>query len=361
MPMTPRENRVIETALDSILAKSGGKPRLMVERSQGRPSRRLTESYGEDEAAPSYSLGSETKQSRIKRNVIQYIKEGNSFRPIGPVELVPHLEPGGYDVAMTQQGPLFTLRETKTDQLYLFKGSKMEAIITEIDKFWQLKPNFQKLGFLHNRGLMMYGPPGCGKSACIQQVSESMAAKGDVMFIAKGIGSVRECLKAFREVEPERRVVVCMEDLDECIGYSERDVLQLLDGQDTTDNVLYLGTTNYINKFPPRLLRPGRFDKKIEIGFPPVEGRRVYLQHKLKGIAEDAEIDRIAGATEGFSFGHLREFVIGSYAFGEPANEVIRRLRAVDYTELPTREGPLAVESILREARETTRRPVLRG
>lgn len=348
MRLTPAEDRIIESAIDTALAKRGVPPTAR---------RRLTESSDDYPTA----LGQPKEPGKIRRSLIQYIKEGNSFCPCGPVELVPHLEPGGYDVALTQRGPLFTLRETKTDQLYMFKGSRMESIITEIDKFWTLKPNFQKLGFLHNRGLMMYGPPGCGKSACIQQVSEAMAKQGDVMFIAKGISSVRECLKAFREVEPERRVVVTMEDLDECIGYSEREVLQLLDGQDTTDNVLYLGTTNYINKFPPRLLRPGRFDKKIEIGFPPTEGRRVYLQHKLKGIAEDAEIDKMANATEGFSFGHLRELVIGAFAFGESVTEVIRRLRSVDYTELPEREGPLAVESLLREARRPRRLPTLRG
>ena len=94
-----------------------------------------------------------------------------------------------------------------------------------------------------------------------------------------------------------------------------------------TDKVLYLATTNYIDRLSPRLQRPGRFDKRIYVGPPKFEHRLRYLQHKLKGIAEDAQIQDMAKKTEGLSFGHLRELIAGAFAIGDPVDDVIMRLR----------------------------------
>lgn len=312
----------------------------------------LNEACGADicDASPMKERSSKVKQTRV-----QYIQSENSYRPVGAINLVPKMQPGAYDISVDMQGPIFHLREAVTDELYMFENSKMTEVAREIKRFWTLKENFTKLGFLHNRGILMYGPPGTGKSSVIHQVAEAMSKQGDVMFVASQVGSVIECMTAFRDVEPERRVVVVLEDMDEYVGYSERSLLQLLDGQNSQTNVLYLGTTNYISKFPPRLLRPGRFDKKIEIGFPPVEGRRVYLQHKLKGIAEERMIEQLAQQTEGFSFGHLREMLLGVFAFQEPVDEVLERLRDINYQELPKRETGV-LESILPK-----KRSVLKG
>lgn len=294
---------------------------------------------------------------RVQRENIQYIKRGNSFCPAGPVELVSALPAGSYQLEVTPAGPLFTLRESKTDELYLFKGSRMDLVAEEIKRFWTLKENFKTLGYMHNRGILMYGPPGTGKSSLIQQVSEAMIKQGDLVLFTKRISSTIECLKAMREVESERRVVVVFEDVDEHAKYEEHALLQLLDGENVVDNILYLGTTNYIDRFPPRLLRPGRFDKTVKIDFPPVEGRLVYLQKKLSLVEKPERISELARMTEGMSFGHLREFVIACYCFKEPVSETIRRLKQVTYTELPDRE-PKMVESALAKL---NRKPVLKG
>jgi len=285
----------------------------------------------------------------VQRNYVQYIKQGNSFTPAGEIELVETLPPFAYNVQMNMSGlPVYTKFKPITDELYLFENSKMNNVLQEVKKFWTLKDNFNKLGYLHNRGILLYGPPGTGKSCLIQQVSEAMVEQGDTLFVVRGVHDAQSGLKAFREVEPERRVVVVLEDLDEYIGYQERDLLQLLDGTNSVDNVLYLGTTNYIDKFPPRLLRPGRFDKKIHVDFPPVEGRLTYLRKKIGHIEEDGKIIEIANKTSGFSFGHLRELVIGWKAFGEPVEEVLARLGSVNYKELPVRDNKAVVECLKR-------------
>jgi len=281
-----------------------------------------------------------------KRENVQYVKKENTFEPVGPVKLVDHLDPYAYKILTM---PLrFEKIETKTDELYLFEGSKMYGVLAEIKRFWTLKDNFDKLGFLHNRGILLYGPPGTGKTCCIAQVTEQMVNQGDIVIHAKGLGPVISGLPVLREIEPNRRAVVVFEDMDEYIGYDERNMLQLLDGNNSVDNVLFLGTTNYINKFPGRLLRPGRFDKKVEIAYPPMEGRLVYLRHKLKGIEEDEAIKEIAKKTRGFSFGHLRELIIASFAFGENVDETIKRLNITTYNSLPERAAK-EVETLLAE------------
>ena len=148
------------------------------------------------------------KEKQLQSSLIQYIKRGDTFLPSGPLELVDKLEPFAYRIESTMQGPLFIKVEHQTDELYMFENSKMTKILAEIKKFWTLKDNFDSLGFLHNRGILMYGPPGTGKTCLIQQVSEAMTKQGDAIFYAKSLNAVTEGLKAFREVEPERRVVV---------------------------------------------------------------------------------------------------------------------------------------------------------
>ena len=265
-------------------------------------------------------------QDDLKSTYTQYIQTGNDFKPVGNVVLAPKLQEFSYRISRTMEGICFTKTKARTDELYNFKSSVMESVIDEIDRFWGLKENFTTLGFLHNRGILVYGPPGTGKSSLMQQVAEMMINRGDVVFFSRGVGSLLEGLKAFREVESERKLVVVLEDMDEYISHSERDLLQLLDGEDAVDNVLYLASTNYIDRFPPRLLRPGRFDKCMYLGPPALEGRLVYLTNKLKNSIDEKEIAQIARDTDGFSFGHLRELVIAAYALKEPLAEVIKRL-----------------------------------
>jgi hypothetical protein len=293
--------------------------------------RRLTEAFGGDIACPTVE-GSDAEG--VKPTRVQYVKDGNVFSPVGEVTLVPALQSFGYRVYNSIRGPVFEKVKARTDELYTFKNSAMDKIVAEVNKFWGLKGDFTHLGFRHNRGILVFGPPGTGKSCLMQQVAESMINRGDVIFFSKHLDSLIEGLRAFREVEPERKLVVVLEDLDEYVTYSERDLLQLLDGDTSIDNVLYLGSTNYIERFPPRLLRPGRFDKKVYLGPPTLEARRVYLSHKLEGVETPEKVLELAKKTEGLSFGHLRELVIGVYALKEPLEEVLERLHDRDLAEV---------------------------
>lgn len=287
-----------------------------------------------------HNVVSESAQrGEARSSLIQYMREGNIFRPMGDIELHEALPPAIYKVGADARGAYLDLFHPVTDDLIFFEDSKMDAVLQEVSKFWDLKPNFRSLGYLHNRGILLHGPPGTGKTCLIHQITESMINGGDVVFQSSDIYSLKAILESFRTVESERRLVVVLEDMDEYIGHQERNMLQLLDGSNATDNVLFLGSTNYLDRFPPRLLRPGRFDKKIHIDYPPISGRLAYLENKLNEIEEYDVIHELAENTDGFSFGHLRELVIAGYAFKEDLNATIGRLRGVDTQSLPIREG----------------------
>jgi hypothetical protein len=263
----------------------------------------------------------------LARTYTQYTRHGNTYEPAPDIRLEPALGKYAYRVIWTWSGVGFQRMKPQTDELYKFDNSVMTDVLGEIDRFWDLKADYDKLGLMHNRGVLMYGPPGMGKTSIINQVSDMIVGRGDVVLYAKKISTLVEGLKAFREVEPDRKAVVALEDADEYIGYEEREFLQLLDGEQSINGVLYLATTNYLERFPARLLRPGRFDKQVYVGSPPYEGRLAYLTNKLKDVEKAREIERLARETDGMSFGHLRELITAVYALKEPVNEVLARLQ----------------------------------
>lgn len=267
------------------------------------------------------------KAQSLKTSYIQFLTNNNTSKPVGKVTLDQVLSPFAYRIEDSMEGPVFTKFAPQTDELLLFESSPMKSILEEIDRFWGLGENYAKLGFLHNRGILVHGAPGSGKSSLFQQVTEMMINRGDVVFFATNVSALKEGLRVYREVEPNRKVVVVFEDIDEIVGYSERAMLQLLDGDAQIQRVLYLGSTNYLDRIPPRLIRPGRFDKVVHIGPPKLEARHVYLKKKLEGKEKPEKIQWLAEQTDGFSFGHLRELIIGGYALCEPLDKVIQRLR----------------------------------
>jgi hypothetical protein len=269
-----------------------------------------------------------TSDEPLAQTYKQYVLKGNSYEPVGDATLMDSLKSCAYEIKMTMTGPIFTRVKPQTDSLMVFENSAMSKVVEEIDRFWNRKDKYNALGLMHSRGIIMHGPPGTGKSACLQQVVEMMVNRGNVVFFANDATAIREGLRAFRQVEPDRRVVICFEEADELLSYGgERTMAQLMDGDTKVDNVLYLATTNHLDRLSARMLRPGRFDKKVYVAPPNLESRRRFLEKKLRDITDSDMISTLARRSDGMSFGHLRELIAGVFAIGDPVEEVLTRLR----------------------------------
>jgi hypothetical protein len=266
-------------------------------------------------------------KATTERGLVQFTAGGNSARAVGKTK--PTLEAGVYRIESDMSGVYFTKHKFATDELLRFKDGQYEHVLKEIEEFWKLTDAFKQFGYTATRGMLLHGFPGTGKSCLIKIVMEHIVNQGDLVFCVKDVYSLTEGLKILREVENDRKAFVVMEDIDGIIGssYAERTLLELLDGDSQQDDVLYIGTTNYLNTIPERVKRPGRFDKIIEIKFPPIEGRRAYLKHKLAKYETEQAIESIATATEGLGFNHLKELILCTYVFKEDMGKVIRRLR----------------------------------
>jgi hypothetical protein len=230
--------------------------------------------------------------------------------------------------------------QSANDELILLPDSVSAELIDEARRFWLAKDEFRKRGFLHKRGFLLMGPAGSGKTSIINQVSEYVLKDLDglVLLVTDPVRA-ESALGALRRVEPERAVLVVIEDIDAMLGEGrEERLLSFLDGKTQIDHVLFVATTNYPERLDQRLrARPSRFDRVQVIGPPSVEVRRAYLEKRLSDLSP-AELDRWVELSEGFTIAHLKELILAVQCLGGDPTQTAERLRA-NLTEKHTSEN----------------------
>jgi len=214
------------------------------------------------------------------------------------------------------------------DDIIDLPDSESDRLIKEIAEFTTLKSSFEKHGFLYKRGILLWGPPGSGKTVTIQQLIRLFTKTGDgIAVMCKHPGLLMETLRDFRKVEPDRQVLVVIEDLDALIEmYRESDFLNMLDGEAQLQNVVYVATTNYPEMLDNRFKdRPSRFDTIRKIDMPSEDARRVYLQVKLPEMKAE-EIEVFVIGSKGYSVAYLRELIVLTQCFKLSTEEAFKRL-----------------------------------
>lgn len=246
------------------------------------------------------------------------------------------LPPASYEISASPNiGIFFEHIPVKTTDLVRFPDSNSNKVIEEIRLFWQSKDVFKRHSMPYKRGIVLYGPPGSGKSCTIQFVMKDVIELGGIVIRFYDPDLFLRGYRMLREIQPETPVVVIMEDIDAILeDYNESSVLNLLDGVDDVQNIVFLATTNYPEKLGPRIInRPSRFDKRFQIGLPSEEARLVYLKHLFegKGVEEsDKMVTKWAKDTEDLSIAHLRELYVAVIILQNPYEEALETLRAMD-------------------------------
>ncbi|NJE54113.1 proteasome-activating nucleotidase [Thermococcus sp. 21S9] len=185
---------------------------------------------------------------------------------------------------------------------------------------------FEKVGIEPPKGVLLYGPPGCGKTLMAKALAREVNATfirvvGSELvrkFIGEGARLVHELFELAKEKAPtiifiDEIDAIGAKRMDETTG-GEREVnrtlMQLLaemDGFDPRGNVKVIAATNRPDILDPALLRPGRFDRLIEVPLPDFRGRLEILKvHTRKMNLKDVDLRIIAELTEGASGADLK-------------------------------------------------------
>jgi len=178
---------------------------------------------------------------------------------------------------------------------------------------------FEEIGIEPPKGVLLYGPPGCGKTLLAKAVAREAGATfisivGSELvqkFIGEGARIVREVFRLARKKAPS---IVFIDEIDAIaarrldVGTSgerevQRTLMQLLaelDGFKPLDKVKVIAATNRIDILDPAILRPGRFDRLIEVPLPDYRGRiEIFMVHMRRmKLADDVNIEELARMTD---------------------------------------------------------------
>jgi cell division protease FtsH len=203
--------------------------------------------------------------------------------------------------------------------------------LAEIIEFLKNPKKFQRLGGHIPRGVLLVGPPGCGKTL----LAKAIAGQADVpffsisgsdfveMFVGVGASRVRDLFKQAKENSP---CIIFLDEVDAIGrkrgagfvggGHDEREqtlnaILVEMDGFDTNDQVIVIAATNRADILDHALTRPGRFDRQIFVPLPDLKGRVEILKVHAKKvkIGPDSSLERLARGTPMFSGADLAAII----------------------------------------------------
>lgn len=194
--------------------------------------------------------------------------------------------------------------------------------LEEVVQFLKTPEKFRSLGAKIPKGVLLVGPAGVGKTLLARAVAGEAGvpffsiAGSEFMEMLVGVGAsrVRDLFENAKKASP---AIIFIDEIDSIGrqrglgiggGHDEREqtlnqILVEMDGFETSVNVIVMAATNRPDMLDPALVRPGRFDRRVTIDLPDINGRREIIKIYVKGkpMAKDFDMDKLARRTVGFS------------------------------------------------------------
>ena len=227
---------------------------------------------------------------------------------------------GGGFLSLGKSGAkVYAERDVKTTFADVAGQDEAKETLKEIVDFLHNPKKYTRLGAKLPKGALLVGPPGTGKTLIARAVAGeahvpffSISGSAFVqMFVGMGAAKVRDL---FQQAQQKAPCIIFIDEIDaigksrdQAMGNDEREqtlnqLLTEMDGFDATKGLVILAATNRPETLDKALLRPGRFDRRIIMELPDLEGRKAILQVHLKDVKHgDIDLDKVGRATAGSS------------------------------------------------------------
>lgn len=270
----------------------------------------------------------------------KWIKRGtNTYFPTDNSETHMLIEGGIYQIRYTQETGFYLLKKSlNLDELIDLPMPEGKELLNGIRTFWNRKDKFSEYGYAYKRGILLYGVPGGGKTCLINLLCKELIDKmqGVIFTISddNDLGLYTTFMpEIYRVIEKDRPIISVIEDVDNLCQSrdTESKLLNVLDGIDQLENIVYIATTNYTERLSERIVnRPNRFDRRIEVKSPNDECRRIYFEHKLKSHdLQNIDINKWIKKTKGMTMAHLGEVIKSVIILGNDFQETIDTLESM--------------------------------
>ena len=233
--------------------------------------------------------------------------------------------PGIFETTADSSGNLYFKKMTlKKDQYYELSTLDKE-LSADVDYFLNNAQKYTEMRFAHRRGMLLFGPPGCGKSMAIEQIAEVYHDKARIIYVNKA--HLHDLIRGeiYRAIS-DLPIILIIEEITSFMtdDYSTAALLSFLDGEKSWDNILILTTTNYPELLPDNFIdRPSRFDKVYKVNLPDDKVRELYLSKLLNQEIHTSLIKQ----TDGLSLAYLKELVVASKIYGKSISETLKQFK----------------------------------
>lgn len=270
----------------------------------------------QNESAPKYAM---------------WLQDGDEFIPAPHLKTAKKIKKGAYKVVWKRDDWHLVPVPINSDELFQFSEDFTTKVADEAQMFWERADIYKQHKFVHKRGMLLCGAPGCGKTAIITMLMKQLIEKDGLIFVVNNVrdfSTLTEVLSPIiRKIEPDRPIITIIEDVDQLIenmNGNDEELLDFLDGKNSIEHHLVILTSNDTTDLSDALLRPSRIDMMFEVPNPGTNIRREFFEKK--GISQE-NLDEYTELTEDMSFAELKEVFVGTQILGKDIHKVIEQIR----------------------------------